>query len=54
MGRFLYTVIAIIYILFAIIDWVAHGDRVVAFSAFAMACLAMARTYALESDGRGE
>lgn len=54
MFRFVYIALATIFILFAIVDFVAHGDRSTEYSAFAMACLAMERTYMLESDERGE
>lgn len=54
MGYIIYTVLSVIFIVFAIVNFVAHGDQTTAYSAFALACLAMARTYMLESDRRGE
>lgn len=49
-----YNALAAIFIVFAIVNLVAQGDRSIGYSAFAMACLAMARTYRLKSDGKGE
>ena len=44
MGRCVYSVLAAIFIVFAIVDFVTQGDQGLAYSAYALACLAMART----------
>lgn len=54
MGFIVYNVLAAIFIVFAIVNLVVQGDQSSGYSAFAMACLAMARTYMLESDRKGE
>ena len=53
-GFIVYTVLTLIFIVFAVVEFVDQGYQTVGYSALAMVCLAMARTYILESDRRGE
>lgn len=52
-GFIVYTMITVIFIVFFVVDFVNQGDQTIGYSALAMACLAMARTYMLERDRRG-